>query len=222
MGFEREHEKFIENQKKNRSGESLRRLVEGHSYLERLFLQQVWWPVVGHFEYLHAEYEVNDLQQGSRFLDFAYLRPPYRICFELDGYGPHLKDLNRWQFADQLQRQNHLIFDEWKLFRFSLDDIKEKPQRCQLFVQQLLGKYYSSTSGTPYLSRRERQLAQLFVHLGQTITPGSAADSLQLNKDHTRRLLSSLQAKGIIISSSGKQRIRSYELNPDGGRVKLE
>jgi hypothetical protein len=222
MSYEREYAAFMEHQQTGRSGESLRRLQEGHGYLEQLFLQQVWWPAVGSFEHLFAEYEVNGVVQGFRFLDFAYLRPPYRLCFELDGFGSHAKDLNRWQFADQLQRQNHLIFEDWKVFRFALDDVKEKPQRCQLFIQQLLGKYYGSLLTAPHLSQKERLLAQLFVHLGQEVTPSSAATFLQTSRDHTRRILSSLHAKGIIVPLKGKQRIRAYILNPDNSRVRLD
>lgn len=219
MSFDREYDAFLIRQKEGRSGESLRRLQEGHGYLEQLFLQQVWWPAVGSFEHLFAEYEVSDFAHGFRFLDFAYLRPPYRLCFELDGFGTHAKDLNRWQFADQLQRQNHLVFDHWKVFRFALDDVKEKPQRCQLFIQQLLGKFYGSALGSPHLNQKEKQLAQFFVHQGYEVTPGSAAAFLQISRDHARRLLSSLQAKGVITPSAGKTRIRSYILNPDSGRM---
>ncbi|RAV06424.1 DNA-binding response regulator [Paenibacillus sp. YN15] len=222
MSYEREYAAFLENQKKGRSGESLRRLQEGHGYLEQLFLQQVWWPAVGSFEHLFAEYEVSGVLHGFRFLDFAYLRPPYRLCFELDGFGTHAKDLNRWQFADQLQRQNQLMFDDWKVFRFALDDVKEKPQRCQQFIQQLLGKYYGSALDSPHLNRKERQLLQFFVHHGQQVTPSAAATFLQVSRVHTRRILGSLHSKGVIVPYAGKERIRSYVLNPDNGRVRLD
>ncbi|MDF2937334.1 MAG: hypothetical protein K0Q90_2707 [Paenibacillaceae bacterium] len=222
MSYEREYAAFLEHQQKGRSGESLRRLQEGHGYLEQLFLQQVWWPAMGSFEHLFAEYEVSGLVQGFRFLDFAYLRPPYRLCFELDGFGSHAKDLNRWQFADQLQRQNHLILEDWKVFRFALDDVKERPQRCQQFIQQLLGKYYGSSVKSPHLSQKERQLAQFFVHQSQQVTPAAAAAFLQMSQVHTRRLLGSLQAKGIIAPAAGQTRIRSYILNPDSSRVRLD
>jgi hypothetical protein len=222
VSYEWEYAAFMEHQQKGRSGESLRRLQEGHGYLEQLFLQQVWWPAVGSFEHLFAEYEVSGVVQGFRFLDFAYLRPPYRLCFELDGFGSHAKDLNRWQFADQLQRQNHLIFEDWKVFRFALDDVKEKPQRCQLFIQQLLGKYYGSALGTPHLNGKEKQLLQLFIHHGQPMTPSDASRLLEVSLVHTRRLLSSLYSKGLITPyNPAQKRIRSYMLNPDTGRVGL-
>ncbi|MGG1516722.1 hypothetical protein ABE504_14985 [Paenibacillus oryzisoli] len=33
------------------------------------------------------------------------MRPPYRIKFGADGYGPHLKNVDRWQFGDNLKKE---------------------------------------------------------------------------------------------------------------------
>jgi very-short-patch-repair endonuclease len=48
--------------------------------------------------------------------------------------------LSRQQFSDQLIRQNHLIIDGWKVLRFSLDDVKERPRMCEQLVQQFMGR----------------------------------------------------------------------------------
>ena len=89
MEFEKAHQSFICVHKQARTGERLRRLEEGHGQAEMMFLKQVWWPVFHHFDNLHPEYEVNDFKDGNRYLDFAYIRPAIRICFEIDGYGTH-------------------------------------------------------------------------------------------------------------------------------------
>lgn len=111
MSFEEEYQDFLNLHVQARTGERLRRLKEGHNTAEMLFLKQVWWPLFSHFNYLHPEYEVDDFKDGKRYLDFAYIRPGIRICFEIDGYGPHLKNISRWQFADNLERQNQLVID---------------------------------------------------------------------------------------------------------------
>ncbi|WP_252183434.1 hypothetical protein [Rossellomorea vietnamensis] len=72
-----------------------------------------------HFRFLHPEYEINDFKDGKRYLDFAYIRPTMQICFEIDGYGPHLQKISRWQFSDSLERQNQLVIDGWTVIRFS-------------------------------------------------------------------------------------------------------
>ncbi|MEF3304851.1 hypothetical protein [Paenibacillus sp. GYB003] len=138
MTFESEYEAFLLRHAKMGPSERLRRLQEGHGHAEKLFLQHVWWPAIGHFDHLHPEYEVHDIKDGTRFLDFAYIRTPYKVCFEIDGYGPHSRDASRRQFADNLLRQNHLVIAGRKVIRFAYDDIQEKPRRCQ----QLLGKWF--------------------------------------------------------------------------------
>lgn len=75
--------------------ERRRRLTDRDDHSERLFAINIWLPVVGNFEYLHPEYEVNDYRDGSRFLDFAYIRTPYRISIEIDGYGGHQRNASR-------------------------------------------------------------------------------------------------------------------------------
>lgn len=42
--FEHMHTLFIEKHVENRSGERKARLLRGHSYGEKLLLQNVWWP----------------------------------------------------------------------------------------------------------------------------------------------------------------------------------
>ncbi|MFD2610848.1 hypothetical protein [Paenibacillus gansuensis] len=71
MGFNRHYGTWITES----TGERLRRLGE-HGHAEVMFLDKVWWPAVGSFDHLLAEWEVED-SRGSRFLDFAYIRTPH-------------------------------------------------------------------------------------------------------------------------------------------------
>lgn len=162
MRFEEEYSTFMERHKQKRTGECLRRLQEGHSYAERLFLEKVWWPLFHHFKYLHPEFEVNDFRDGKRYLDFAYIRSNIRICFEIDGYGPHLKNISRWQFADQLNRQNQLVLEGWIVIRFSLDQVTDHPRHCQQVTQQVIGRLISDELDHLALSYREKENLSLF------------------------------------------------------------
>lgn len=140
--FEEYAKEWLHAQISTSRGERKRRL-EDQRHAESVFLQQVWWPAIGDFEHLHGEFEVSDFKDGRRFLDYAYLRAPYKICFEIDGFGPHCREADRVQFADGLMRQNHLILDDWIIIRFSYDSVKGKPRQCQQILQQLFGKLYS-------------------------------------------------------------------------------
>ncbi|MEO3945490.1 DNA-binding response regulator [Gorillibacterium sp. CAU 1737] len=212
--MERMIEEWMELHSRGRSGESLRRLVEGHGHAERAFVQQVWLPAVGHLDHLVPEYEIHDFRDGVRYLDFAYLRPPYRVCLEVDGYGPHSRDLSRWQFADQLTRQNHLILDGWKVLRFSYDEVKERPRRCQQLIHQMLGNWYQDYDRKETwkaLGLKQREILQRAAER-DTFRIQDASDWTHTERQHARRLLLELCSKGYLEAASGNRRTTSYRL----------
>ena len=217
MGFDEEYLAFMNYHMQARTGERLRRLQEGHNHAEKLFLKQVWWPLFNNFRNLHPEYEVNDFKDGKRYLDFAYIRPAIRICFEIDGYGPHLTNISRWQFSDSLERQNQLVIDGWTVIRFSYDQVKEKPRRCQQIIQQLIGRLLGDELDQTTLTLVEKQILQLAIRKGEDITPKELARDLKLCDKTVRKILSQLVDKKMLIPASGRVRIRSYRL---GNQVK--
>lgn len=214
MGYADQYEQWILEHRRYRQGEGLRRLME-HGHAEQMFLQQVWWPAVGSFEGLVPEYEVRDFKDGYRYLDFAYLREPYRICFELDGFGPHLRDISRWQFADQLQRQNDLVSDGWKVYRFSFDLVKEHPRRCQTAIQQMMGKWFGASRGMEHLTLQEIEVVRLAAARMSGFTPLEAAKRLGSCDKTARKLLHRLLESGILCGRGSEKRIMAYKLNED-------
>ncbi|MCL7745492.1 DNA-binding response regulator [Halalkalibacter alkaliphilus] len=212
MGFEEEYQIFINAHLQARTGERLRRLQEGHKHAEMLFLKEVWWPLFHHFRYLYPEYEVNDFKDGTRYLDFAYIRPTIRICFEIDGYGPHLKEISRWQFSDSLERQNQLVIDGWTVIRFSYDQVKEKPRRCQQIVQQVIGRWLGDELDLTTLSLVEKEVLRLAIRKGEAISPIEVQKYLKLSDKTVKKVLSQLVDKKMLIPASGVVRVRSYRL----------
>ncbi len=217
MGFEEEYQAFMNAHLQARTGERLRRLKEGHKQAEMLFLKQVWWPLFHHFRFLHPEYEVDDFKDGKRYLDFAYIRPAIRICLEIDGYGPHLKNISRWQFSDSLERQNQLVIDEWTVIRFSYDQVNEKPRRCQQIVQQVIGRWLGDELDQTSLSFVEKEVLRLAIRKGEAIFPIEVEKYLKLSDKTVKKVLSQLVDKKMLIPASGIVRVRSYQL---GDQVK--
>jgi very-short-patch-repair endonuclease len=212
MGFKEEYQTFMNDHLQARTGERLRRLQDGHKHAEMLFLKQVWWPLFHHFRYLHPEYEVNDFKDGKRYLDFAYIRPTIQICLEIDGYGPHLQNISRWQFSDNLERQNQLVIDGWTVIRFSYDQVKEKPRRCQQIIQQVIGQWMGDELDQTTLSLVEKEVLRLAIRSGEAISPIEVEEHLKLSSKTVRKVLSQLVDKKMLIPASGKVRVRSYRL----------
>lgn len=212
MEFERAHQYYLQGHMLARTGERLRRLEEGHGQAEFLFLKQVWWPLFHHFQFLHPEYEVDDFKDGKRYLDFAYIRPAIRICFEIDGYGPHLKNISRWQFSDNLERQNQLMIDGWTVIRFSYDQVKENPRRCQQVIQQVMGRWLGDDLDQTGLTHFEKEVLRLAIRKGDAVKPAEVKEYLGLSGKTVSKILAHLLDKKLLIPASGTVRIRSYRL----------
>lgn len=217
MGYEEDYQAFINTHLEARTGERLRRLQEGHNEAEMSFLKQVWWPLFHHFRYLHPEFEVDDFKDGKRYLDFAYIRPTIRICFEIDGYGPHLRNISRWQFSDNLERQNQLVIDGWTVIRFSYDQLKEKPRQCQQNVQQVIARWLGDELDQSSLSYLEKEVLRLAIRKGEPITPKEIEKYMRLSDKTVKKILSQLVASKLLIPASGVKRISSYRI---GDQVK--
>lgn len=85
--FQGLYDSWYNEQIQHSGGNRRARLIEGHGHAEQVFLRHVWYPAFRSFEHLHPEYEVSDFRDGSRFIDFAYIRYPFMLAIEIDGYG---------------------------------------------------------------------------------------------------------------------------------------
>ncbi|WP_410770696.1 helix-turn-helix domain-containing protein [Fontibacillus sp. BL9] len=221
MEFSEAHNIFLERHRTVRQGECLRRLKEGHGHAERLFLEAVWWPAFGQFQYLHPEYEVNDFKDGFRYLDFAYIRVSLQLAIEIDGFGPHWRNISRTQFSDHCRRQNDLITDGWKVLRFTYDDVRESPRYCQQKLQQFMGRWLGEERQVLEADWVEKEVIRLFMRAGGPLTPADLCSYMGVQSRKARRLLKSLMEKGWIQAASGTERVRSYRLNLEGKDFKL-
>jgi hypothetical protein len=220
MVVDLQYQAWLARQRAARNGESLRRLNEGHAHNEALFAQNIWHSAVGSFDFLYAEYEVASYRDGSYFLDFAYIRPPYRIGLEIYDFSSHAKHVTRRSFDYNLERQNELILDGWLIFRISLDAIKERPRHCQQFLLQMLGKLYSggSAEGAAALSLELREIMRLALRLQHPFRPEDVSLLLGVHVQYARKLLFQLVALEMLAPASGSARIRTYRLGPKAPR----
>jgi hypothetical protein len=126
MGFQIEHDKWTSDHLRRRSGERLDALKRGHGYGNQLFVEQIWWPLVGHFHGLHPEYEVKDWRGRSYFVDFVWVVGAIRIIFEIMDFGSHGTD--RTKYRRDLNRGLFLQAQGCSVYYISLDELKENPR----------------------------------------------------------------------------------------------
>lgn len=97
MSFEVEQEKWIRQHLGKLQGERKDALRRGHGYGNRLFIEKIWWPLMGHFNGLHPEYKVKDSRGRSYFVDFMWILGGHFFVFEIMDYGSHAMDRTRQQ-----------------------------------------------------------------------------------------------------------------------------
>lgn len=215
--FEAAYAALMERHIKKCKGERKRKLQKGLEHAQKLFLQKVWWPAFGNLHNLSPEFEIRDFKDGWRYLDFAWLIGSCKIAIEIDGYGTHWRNIDRWKFSDNLNRQNHLILDDWKVLRFSYDEINEHPKRCQLLLLQALGKWGNSK---PNCISAQNPIEHSIISISKTLTkpfsPTEVALLIGWQNSTIARHMKELSRQGILLPvSSGTQRIRYYILNPN-------
>jgi very-short-patch-repair endonuclease len=215
--FEIAYQNWLEYHVRVSGGDRKRRLAKGLGYAEKLFLSRIWWPSFMNLQNLHPEFEVRDFKDGIRYLDFAYLMNDVRVCFEIDAYGTHLSNVDRWQFADHLIRQNHLIIDGWKVLRFSVDDLKDRSRQCQQVIQQAFGKWnlernQSLNAGHPI----QNAILRLMRQRHTALSPQEGARELGWHRITVSAHMKDLLVQGFLLPSKpGMKRIRRYRLNPN-------
>lgn len=220
MEFERAYQEFLSYHCKHSRGERARRLQQGHGHAEREFLKLVWWPSFKSFRGLHPEYEIVDFDGRRRFIDFAYFRaqaPQARLAIEIDGYGPHVTQLDRWQFTNQLRRQNHLILAGWSLLRFSYDEVVDEPWRCQRVLQQFMGRWHGQEfpiDGIAGLSLQERAVIEMALREQAPFSPRQVQHHLGVSRHTAYRILKRLMDQEWLEAAGGTKRIRLYRLHP--------
>lgn len=181
----------------------------GHGTVE--FLRSVWFPTIGNFNDLHPEWEVRDFGNGYRYLDLAYMPGDARGGIEIQGYGPHARDLDVRRFKDLCRRHCLLALDGWTFLPIAYPSIVDEPKQCQQLILSFVGRFVASDVPAS-LSWLEAEAVRFARRLLRPITPLELANHLRVSDRHTRRLLHKLVELQILVIASGQQRARTYEL----------
>lgn len=210
--FDQQYELWIHtnilNEKNPRRLEILQKGL-GHGTVE--FLRSVWFPAIGNFNDLHPEWEVRDFSNGYRYLDLAYMPGGARGGIEIQGYGPHARDLDVRRFKDLCRRHCLLALDGWTFLPIAYPSIAEEPKQCQQLILSFVGRFVASDVPAS-LSWLEAEAVRFARRLLRPITPLELANHLRVSDRHTRRLLHKLVKLQILDIASGEQRARTYKL----------
>lgn len=181
----------------------------GHGTTE--FLRSVWFPAVGNFNHLYPEWEVRDFNNGYRYLDLAYMPGGAKGGIEIQGFGPHARDLDVRRFKDLCRRHCLLALDGWTFLPIAYPSITEEPQLCQQFVLAFIGRFVASDVSAT-LSWLEAETVRLARRILRPLTPLELAAHLRVCDRQARRILHDLVELQILDVASGSHRVRAYKL----------
>lgn len=210
--FERKYEEWlqanIDSERNHRRREFLEKGLR-HGTVE--FLRTVWFPAIGNFEHLLPEWEVRDFNNGYRYLDLAYMPGGAKGGIEIQGYGPHARDLDVKRFKDLCRRHCLLSLDNWTFLPVAYPSITDEPQQCQQLVLAFIGKFIA-TDVPSELMCLEAETLRLARRLLRPFTPMELAQHLRVSDRHARRILHKLVELQLLEVSSGQHRSRTYKL----------
>ncbi|CAM4446920.1 transcriptional regulator [Paenibacillus typhae] len=211
--FNQLYEEWLQISINNESNQRRRELLEkglGHGTVE--FLRAVWFPAVGNMDHLMPEWEVRDFNNGYRYLDLAYMPGGVKGGIEIQGYGPHARDLDVRRFKDLCRRHCLLALDGWTFLPVAYPSIVEEPKQCQQLVLSFIGKFVA-TDVSSTLTWLEAETMRFARRLLRSFTPQELASHLHVTDRHARRILHQLTEQKLLdISGGGPQRYRTYSL----------
>ncbi|OMF21092.1 hypothetical protein BK133_28880 [Paenibacillus sp. FSL H8-0548] len=217
-GFLEAHSAFIQYHLDRRSGERRGRLERGHQHAEELFAKNIWWPMKGHFDHLHPEYEVLDWRGRPYFADYLIMPESWRILIEIKGFGEHVTNMDRKKYCNELNRETFLKGMGFHVISFAYDDVAHRPELCIYLLRTVLSRFESVNSKVERVYFADQEIIRFAIFLARPIRPIDISRHFSI--DHRTALghLQRLCKKGWLlpIYHGTGQRVLYYELTRQG------
>lgn len=125
-------------------------------------------------QYLFIQYPFVDIYGNRRFIDFALENDDIRVAIEIDGekyHNPNKVSSNK--YYDDLVKQNSLIYDNWKVYRWAYNQLKNQPEKVKDELKTFVGEMPLLRLLEDYLPKQKGKIIELKEH------QQSAIESLQ-------------------------------------------
>lgn len=143
-------------------------------------------------ENLQVQYPCVDIYGRHRYIDFALESPESKIAIEIDGETYHNPSkVSENKYADDLLKQNSLVYDNWKVYRWIYSQLEKQPEKVKDELITFLGT-------SPMFKAFE---ADLPVQMGQTIElrdyQQEATENLQKMREDGKTIALLYNATGV-------------------------
>ena len=110
--------------------------------LKKRFIQlfcELFGPDKG--QYVYLQYPIIDIYGRHRSIDFAVRNHEGKIAFEVDGTTWHNpSSVSEDKYTDDLLKQNSIVFDGWKIYRWTDKQLEKVPERIKDELLTFLGQ----------------------------------------------------------------------------------
>ena len=116
-------------------------------------------------QYIAVQYPFVDIYGNNRFIDFALESEDVKIAIEIDGEIVHDKrKISDEKYYDELMRQNSLIFENWKLYRWTDKQLVKSSDRVKDELTLFLGEYPIFNELLDFLPKQKGKIIELKEH----------------------------------------------------------
>ncbi len=116
-------------------------------------------------EYLYVQYPFVDIYGNRRFIDFALESENLRIAIEIDGDIDHNPNkISNNKYYDDLLRQNSLIYNNWKVYRWAYNQLKKQRERVKDELITFVGEMPEFKLMEDYLPKQKGKIFELKDH----------------------------------------------------------
>jgi superfamily II DNA or RNA helicase len=114
---------------------------------------------------LTPQFPVEDIYGSSRFIDFALRTLDEKVAFEIDGLTWHVPDEQAIErYEGDLLRQNSLIHQGWRVFRWTDRQIDREPEQVKEQLALFLERIPGLLSFDDFLPRQQGAILELRPH----------------------------------------------------------
>lgn len=116
-------------------------------------------------QYLFLQYPFTDIYGNRRFIDFALESVDVKIAIEIDGetyHNPYKVSNNK--YYDDLTKQNSLIYQNWKVYRWVYNQLKNQPEKIKDELRTFVGEIPMFYMLEDYFPKQKGKIIELREH----------------------------------------------------------
>ena len=174
---------------------NITRIEKLNSPAEDLFIE-LFCDVFGpeYSEYISVQHPFVDIYGKHRYIDFALESDYERIAIEIDGetyHNPNKVSSNK--YYDDLLKQNSLTYNNWKIYRWAYNQLKNQPEKFKDEILSFIGDFPKFKLMDDYLPKQRGKIIELTDHQKDAI------DNLQAMRRNIALLYHATGERVIIV-----------------------